>query len=65
MAALATLTEIAVPRPEVSLMVTVQTPAANGVIAYVAAPLALDLAATLAIAPESGLHVSLSVNAPV
>lgn len=65
MAALATLTEIVVPRPEVSLMVMLQTPAAKGVTAYVAAPFAFDCAATLAIVPESGLHVSLSVNFPV
>jgi hypothetical protein len=60
-----TVTEMVVLRALLSLTLIVQEPAATGVMAYVALPLVVVDTATVAIVPEYGLHVSLSVNAPV
>lgn len=65
MAAVDTVTEMLVLVPDASLIVTLHVPAATGAIAYVALPLALALAVTVAIVPLNGAHVSDSVNAPV
>ena len=59
------LTETLVLCPALSLSVMLHVPAATGVIVYVAEPAPVEATATLAISPVYGLHVSLSVNAPV
>ncbi|MGB6987332.1 MAG: hypothetical protein WBD74_15275 [Candidatus Aquilonibacter sp.] len=65
MAAVETVTVIETLWLEESITEMAHVPAANGVTAYVAAPLEDETGVTDAICPLYGLHVSLSVNEPV
>jgi hypothetical protein len=64
-AAVETVTVRAAPWPAASVNVIVHVPGPCGVTEYVAEPFEDAVSAAEAIAPLGGLHVSLSLNAPV